>query len=160
MDNEMIAQPEKMQEVMPVVQFADQTAESTQIQSYPEYYDERTSKLVDEVIAAVKDDRINTKRAISAEIAAMAWVQNQNDRVIAACEHELSRRDLPEERRAELINTMRIAAESTAYESVASREFKEKHLGRSHKLSRKIIVCIALIIVFGIVGAAKGRADK
>ena len=32
----------------------------------------RTGKFVDEVIAAAKDDRMNTKRAISADIASTA----------------------------------------------------------------------------------------
>lgn len=154
MDNEIIAQPE----IMPVVQCEAQMADDTQIQPYPVYYEEREGKLVDEVVAAVKDDRMNTKRAISAGIEATAWVQNQNDRVITACEHELRRRDLPEERRAELIETMRRAAESTANESAACRGFQERHLGQSHKLPWKILGWGALILVLGICGASRLKA--
>ena len=154
MENEIIVASEGT----PVVQFEAQMADDTQIQPYPVYYEERESKLVDEVIAAVKDDRMNTKRAISAGIQAMAWVQNQNDRVITACEHELRRKDLPEERRAELIETMRRAAESTVNESAACRGFQERHLGQSHKLPWKILGWSALVLVLGICGAARLRA--
>ena len=156
MDNEIIVQPE----IMPVIQCEAQMADDIQIQPYPVYYEEREGKLVDEVIAAAKDDRINTKRVISSGIQSTAWVQNQNDRVITACEHELHRKDLSEERRAELIEIMRRAAESTANESAACREFQERHLGQSHKLPGKILVCAALILVLGIVCAARGKAGK
>ncbi len=125
---------------------------------YPAYDAERTGKLVDEVIAAVKDDRMNTKRAISADIAATARVQNQNDRVIAACERELRRRDLPNERRDELLDRMSRAADSTAYESASSREFQREQLDHSHKLPWRILLFIAGLAVGGIGGAAIARA--
>ena len=79
----------------------------------PVFDGERAGKLVDEVIAAVKDDRMNTKRAITADIASTARVQNQNDRVIDACERELRRRDLTEDQRMEILNHMSQAAEAT-----------------------------------------------
>lgn len=124
---------------------------------YPAYDEVRTGKLMDEVIAAVKDDRMNTKRVISADIAATARVQNQNDRVIAACEREL-RRDLPDERRDELLDRMSRAADSTAYESANSREFQREQLDHSHKLPWKILLFVATLVVGGVGGAAIVRA--
>ena len=108
-------------------------------------------KFVDEVVAASKDDRMNTKRAISADIASTARVQNQNNRIIEACERELRRRDLPEGRRAELIECMSKAAQSTDVECAASREFQREQLSHSHKLPWKLIG-ISVIIAFGCIG--------
>lgn len=117
----------------------------------------RTAKLVDEVIAAVKDDRTNTKRVISADIAAAARVQSQNERVIAACERELRRRDLSDERRDELLERMNRAAESTAYESASSRKFQSEQLDHSHKLPWKILLFLSGLAVGGFGGAALAR---
>ncbi len=83
--------------------------------SYPAYDEERAGKVVDEIIASVKNDRMNTKRAISADIASTSRVQNQNERVVAACERELRRHDLSDEWRDELLSRMSDAAQSTAY---------------------------------------------
>ena len=118
----------------------------------------RTGKFVDEVIAAAKDDRMNTKRAISADIASTARVQNQNDRVIAACERELRRRDLSEESRYEILRCMSKAAESTSYESAASREFQREQLDYSHKLPWKLIGVGVLIVLGGVGGTALIKA--
>ena len=94
----------------------------------PEYDEKRVGKYIDEVIAAAKDDRANTKHAISADIASTARVQNQNDRFMDACERELRRKDLPESRREELLADMKEAAASTAYANTASREFQREQL--------------------------------
>lgn len=124
---------------------------------YPAYDEERAGKLINEVIGAMKDDRANTKRAISADIIATAKVQNQNDRVIATCERELRRRDLPDERRDELLDRMIRAADSTVYESASSRKFQREQLEHSHKLPWKILLFIAGLAVGGISGAAIAR---
>ena len=58
--------------------------------------EERAGKIMDEVIGSIKDTRLDTKRAISADIAATAREQNQNDRLLAAYENELRRKALPE----------------------------------------------------------------
>lgn len=127
------------------------------IQYYP-VNDVRTSKFVDEVIAAAKDDRINTKRAISADIASTARVQNQNDRVIAVYERELQRKDLSEERRDEILRCISRAAESTFCESAASREFQREQLEHSHKLPWKLIGIGVLIVLGGVGGTALIKA--
>ena len=89
---------------------------------------------------------MNTKRAIAADIASTARVQNQNDRVIAACERELRRRDLSEEARNEILHCMNKAAESTSYESTASREFQREQMDHSHNLPWKLIGIGVLIV--------------
>ena len=138
---------------MPVVPGEAYPAHSDPVQYYP-VNDVRTGKFVDEVIAAAKDDRMNTKRAISADIASTARVQNQNDRVIAACERELRRKDLSEESRDEILRCMSRAAESTSCESAASREFQREQLDHSHKLPWKLIGVGILIVLGGVGGTA------
>lgn len=127
---------------------------SDNVQYYPEY-DVQMDKFANEMIAATKDDRMNTKRAISANIASTARVQNQNERVIAACERELRRRDLSDENRDEILRCMSSAAESSSYESAASREFQREQLEHSHRHPWKLIGISALIILGCCIG---GRA--
>ncbi len=138
------------------------SGENYQMNSIPiQYYpvnDVRTGKFVDEVIAAAKDDRMNTKRAISADIASTARVQNQNDRVIAACERELQRKDLSGESRDEILRCMSKAAESTSNECAVSREFQREQLVLSHKLPWKLIGIGVLILLGGVGGTALYRA--
>lgn len=135
MENKMTVRPE----TTPTTRCGAQPAPINQFRPYPVYDEKQTGKLIDEVIAAAKDDRMNTKRCISADIAATARVQNQNERVIEACERELRRKDLPEERREEVLGIMSRAAESSAYESAASREYQKEQLEHSHKLPWKIL---------------------
>lgn len=142
---------------MPVVLGEAYPAHPNPVQYYP-VNDVRTGKFVDEVIAAAKDDRMNTKRAISADIASTARVQNQNDRVIAACERELRREDLSEESRNEIFRCMNRAAESTSCESAASREFQREQLDHSHKLPWKLIGVGILIVLGGVGGTALIKA--
>ena len=118
----------------------------------------RIGKFMDEVIAAAKDDRMNTKRAISADIASATRVQNQNERVIAACERELRRKDLPEESKEQILRCMSRAAESTSDISKASREFQREQLSHSHKILWKLIGIGAAIVIGGVGGRALVRA--
>lgn len=122
------------------------------------YDRDRTGKFIDEIIAAAKDDRMNTKRAISADIAATARVQNQNDRYMAACERELRRKDLPEGRRKELLDRMEMAASSSEQVGAESRQFQREQLNHSHKLPWKLLGVGALIFFSGLGGAALLRA--
>lgn len=125
---------------------------------YPAYDRERTGKFVEEIIAAAKDDRMNTKRAISADIAATARVQNQNDRYMTACERELHRKDLPEERRKEILDRMGTIAASSERASAESRQFQRDQLNHSHKMPWKLIGIGAVILIGGLGGAAFLRA--
>ena len=128
-------------------------------QEYCSVYDkDQACKFINEYIAAAKDDRMNTKQVISADIAATLRVQNQNDRYLAACERELLRKDLPEERRKEILDRMEIVASSSEQAAAESRHFLQKQLDHSHKLPWKLLGVGALIILGGLGGAALLRA--
>ena len=119
---------------------------------------ERVGRVIDEAILIGKEDCANTKRAISADIASTARVQNQNDRIIEACERELHRRDLTDEQREIFHNRMMQAAESTAYASEASRAFQSKQLEHSHNLPLIYLGGVLLLVIGGIGGAAIVKA--
>ena len=120
----------------------------------PVYNGDQAEQFIYEIIAAAKDDRMNTKRVISADIVAAERAQNQNDRYMAACERELRRKDLPEERRKELLDRMEMAASSSKQASAESRQFQREQLNHSHKLPWKIIGVGALIFFGGLGRAA------
>ncbi len=141
-------------ETLPIVKEMDKQVMVGDYQTYPLYNDEQGRKLVDEVIAAFKDERMNIKRSISADIASTARVQKQNEQVIQICERELRRGDLSEERRDELIATIKIIAESTTHECSVSREFQNNQLDQLHKLPW-IKLGLSALLVIAIVG---GRA--
>jgi len=115
---------------------------------YPDFSNQ-ISHILDETVEAIISDRMNTKRAISAEIASNARVQNQNDRLITICEKELLRKDLSEERRAELIHEIRKAVNSSAESAASSRSFINKGLNHSHKQHWKILV-FAIVVIGGV----------
>ena len=121
---------------------------------YPNYDDEQHNKVIDEIIYAIKDDRINTKHAISAEIASSARAQNQNERAITACEKELRRNDLSTSQRQELINRICSAAESTSQINIESRDFINSQIEKSHKLPFQIVGLFTLITIGGLCGHA------
>ena len=125
--------------------------------NYPNYDREQHSKVITEIISAVKDDRISTKRAISAEIASSARAQNQNERIITACEKELRRHDLSDSQRQELLNRMCSAAESTSQINLESREFIATQIDKSHKLPFQILGLVTLLTLGGICGHAMLR---
>ena len=107
------------------------------------------SMIMDEVINSAKDERINAKRALSANIASTTIVQNQNYRVLAACECELQRESLSQEHRDEILKTMRTIAESTARENAASREFQKEQLNNSHKRLFEFMGAAIIFVMFG-----------
>ena len=108
------------------------------------------SMIMNEVINSAKDERINVKRALSADIASTARVQNQNERVLAAYERELQREGLSQERQDEILKTMRTIAESTVHENAASREFQKEQLNNSHK---RLLEFMGGAIIFVLVGS-------
>jgi hypothetical protein len=120
-------------------------------------YGEQLGQMIGEAVAAMKADRINTNRAVSAEIASNVRVQNQSNRYIAVCEQELRRKDLSEERRTELIKEIREAKTDSAESAAESRAFMQEQLDYSHKRPWKIIGTVLLITV-GVGGVALLRA--
>ena len=154
MTNEVTAQ----KTTTPVVHDEIRAIDVKKIHNFRGYDAKRGVILSDEIIAAVKDDRMNTKRIISADIAATARVQNQNACLIQACERELRRRDLSEERRVELLNMMNEAVKASVAETVASQHLQERLLEHSHRLAWKILGFSALILLGGVGGAALLKA--
>lgn len=118
--------------------------------SYHPAESNQLSMIMDEVISSAKDERINSKRALSADIASTARAQNQNDRVLAAYERELQREGLSQERRDEILKAMRTITESTARENAASREFQKEQLNNSHK---RLFEFMGTAIIFVMVGS-------
>ena len=122
------------------------------------YDQERTGKLMDEAIGGIKDLRLNTKHALSADNAATARVQNQNDRAIAVYERELRRKDLSPERRDQLVDYIAEARQSSATVCSQSRAFQSKYLDKTGKIIGWVIGGALLLVGGGIGGAALLRA--
>ena len=99
-----------------------------------EHIQENTQKAFDEFIAECKDDRLTTKKVISADVASRCKVQNQNDRVISNCERELRKPGLSEDYRRELMNRIAECRKSTESVDKESREFEKQELHHLHKL--------------------------
>ena len=127
----------------------------SKIPSNPVLTDVRVGKVVDELTAAFKDDRLNTKKALVADSASAAKVIGQYDRVIAACERELRRKGLTEEQRLKLLGYMVDAANSSKQVDAESRGFQREQLAHSRKAPWKLIGGGALVsVIFIIVKAA------
>lgn len=124
----------------------------------PVYDEERAGKFADEMIAAIKDDRMLTKRSVSADIASTARIQTQNSAFIAVCERELRRRDLSEERRVELIDMINDARQSSADSGAESRAFQEEQQDHLHKLPWRLLLVVGCILIGGVGGTALLRA--
>ena len=134
----------------------------TEIAAYGESMYDRAqmADLVDEVVASVKDSRLNTKRAVSADIASTARVQNLYGQYVAACERELHRKDLSEERRKEILDNMYDACRASESASVESRGFQREQLEQSRMLPWKMLGVLLSIVVSGYIGGAVYRAAR
>ncbi|MBP3884640.1 MAG: hypothetical protein J6D54_06860 [Olsenella sp.] len=115
--------------------------------------EERIVSIVGEVIAWAKDDRLNTKRAISSDTASRAMVQKQNGQLVDVCESMLQRDDLTNEQRLDILNKMCAAASSTERVDEESRAFQREQLSYSHKRSGQLLT-LGAIVVLGVGGAA------
>ena len=136
--------------------------QSTEIEAYDEamYDREKMSELMDEVAWSVKDYRLNTKKAISADIASTARVQNQYGQYVAACERELHRKDLPEERRQAILDSMFEASKASEEAGAESRRFQTEQLVHLRKLPWEIVGVIVFVIVAGFGSKAVFRTVK
>ena len=119
-------------------------------QSVPVFYG-CLGSFVGEYIAAAKDERMNTKRAIAASIASTERVHNQNELILKAYERELQRNDLSDEARLEILKSMSRVGELSNNENTACRVFLREQLEYSHKLTWKIFG-IGIISFFGVIG--------
>lgn len=129
---------------------------NTEIASYNStvYGRERMSNLIDEAVVSVKDYRLNTKRAISADIASTARVQNQYEQYVLVCKRELQRNDLSEERRQIISDSMLEAIKASEEVGAKSRRFQTEQLNQSRKLPWEIVGVMMLIIAAGYGGKA------
>lgn len=124
--------------------------------NYEPAYGKQIGQMMSEAVAGMKADRINTNRAVSAEIASNARVQNQNDRYITVCEQELRRKDLSEERRKELIDSIRDAKSSSEKSASDSKVFIKEQLDHSHKQPLKIIgIAAVAALTIGVMAIVK-----
>lgn len=118
--------------------------------SYDSTIDEqRMGSLCDEIIAIIKDDRTNTKKAINSDSNSRSMALKQNDILMKCYESEFRREDTTDEQRASLLNKMEETAASSARIDEKSRSFQEAQLSYSHKRSSQLIGCGALM-AFGI----------
>lgn len=131
--------------------------QNTKIVAYDEtvYDRDKMSGLMDEIVSSVKDHRLNTKRAISADIVSTARVQNQYGQYVAACERELHRKDLPEELRQKIMDSMFEACKASEEAGVESRGFLQ-----SRRLPWELVGVMALIIAAGFGGKGIFHALK
>ena len=115
-------------------------------------------KFMDKIIADGKDERINTRRVIAADIASTERVQKQGEQAMEACIRELQRDDLSEERKSEIICSINRMMELVANESEASREFQREQLERSRWSSGESRVLWALAAaLLGVAWMTHGR---
>lgn len=117
-----------------------------------EHIQKNTQMAFEEFIAECKDDRMTTKKVISADVASRCKVQNQNDRVIADCERELRKPGLSEDYRRELMNRINECRKSTESVDKESREFERQELQHLHKLPAALAgsaggVVIVLLVI-------------
>ena len=116
----------------------------------------QAGKVWDELLASAKDNRHNTKRAISADIAASEDLRSQNNLVINCCKQELQRKDYSKEDYLEIMQIMGNARQSTENEINSSREFQKELIVESNKTSSKVVALgIALLI-----GVAIGKVTQ
>ena len=152
--NEMTVVDNKMQQDVVVLDRMPKKQSVGYTPRYPVYDEQRAGKVIDELIAGHKDDRMNTKRAISGSIASAARVQNQNDRLIGLYERELKRKDLPEEQRMEILRMAKQAADSSADADRESREFVREEIRHSHRSNWLLIGGFAILVGGGLLLSA------
>ncbi len=76
--------------------------------SYDSTIDEqRMGSLCDEIIAIIKDDRTNTKKAINSDSNSRSMALKQNDILMKCYESEFRREDTTDEQRASLLKLVR-----------------------------------------------------
>ncbi len=120
--------------------------------SIPQYYGVEANKWIGEAYAAFRDDRINTKRAISASIASNAQIQKQSSNIIEACKRELQREDISDSRRDRILDRMAKAAEISAISNKECCEFQANTLDHSHKLPWRLVGSITVLVIVGFLG--------
>ena len=104
-------------------------------------------ELCDEVIASIREDRLNTKRVLLAEINLSKTILNQYSRLISIYEKEIMRTDILDKRRLELIEKMNGAVNASASFGADSGDFIDRQIEHSHKIPLKIFYYCGTIIL-------------
>lgn len=117
--------------------------------------EERIGGIFGEALAWLRDDRVNTMRAISSDAASRKMVQKQNHELLTACSTTLQREgpNLTIEQQLSLIDKMRGAAASTERTDAESRAFQREQLSHSHKRSGQLSAFV-IAVMLGAGGAA------
>lgn len=115
--------------------------------------DGRIDGIFGEAIAWIRDDRTNTKRAITSAVASRRMIQEQTMKLMNACESEFQRPGLTVERRRELLDMMGKIAESGKRADSEMGAFLNEQVSYSHSRSGQLLFLVAVAVV-GISGAA------
>lgn len=107
----------------------------------------RIDSLFEEVLAWMRDDRTNTKRAITSAVATRRMIQEQNMQLMNAYESELKRPDLTVERRRELLDMMDKTAESGKRADSEIGAFLNEQVSHSHSRSGQLLILVAVAVV-------------
>lgn len=118
----------------------------------------RIDGIFEEVLAWMRDDRTNTKRAISSAVATRRMIQEQNMQLMNAYESEFKRPGLTVERRRELLDMMDKTAESGKRTDSEIRAFLNEQVSHSHSRSGQLLILISVIVVG--VGRAAWRLNN
>lgn len=117
----------------------------------PERDDEWEQNMPQELLAALKDGRANTKKAIAASIKSAEYVMEQNAHALEIYGRQLRKNDLPDEERARLIELVEMARKSTEDTQKDSQEFQREQLSHSHRMVYSIVgvTIISLLLRYG-----------
>lgn len=121
----------------------------------PALGEEQIGGILDEVLAWIKDDRMNTVRAISSDAASRKMVQKQNHELVMACSATLQREgsNLTIAQKLDLIDKMSEATTSTERVDARSRTFQHEQLSHSHRRSKQLPIFV-MAMMLGVGGAA------
>lgn len=108
---------------------------------------EYTSKILNEVLVSLKDDRLKTKKAIDAQISLEDIVQRQNKCFIDACENELRTQKITMERRKEILDKMKDAIDQSSQVHVQSMKFRKEELDHLHQHHLLVVGSIAAVVI-------------
>ena len=113
----------------------------------------RIDGIFEEVLAWMRDDRINTKRAITSAVATRRMIQEQSMQLMNAYESEFKRPGLTVERRRELLDMMDKIAESGKRADSEMGAILNEQVSYSHSRSGQLLLLVAVAIV-GVSGTA------
>ena len=115
--------------------------------------DGRIDGIFGEALAWIRDDRTNTKRAITSAVTARRMIQERNMQLMNAYESELQRPGLTVERRRKLLDMMDKTAESGKQADSEIGAFLNEQVSYSHRRSGQLLILVAVAAV-GVGGAA------